>query len=98
MKITILLIVVLLAIMETIQAGKVNNETLRDYYWNWCLWIISTDKLLTCNFIGIFGLIFFNDNGAMAENCFRTDIQGGRASFSGFPKYRYIKKNKFELK
>lgn len=80
-----LALIIIGILTSTAMAAEVNNKTLRDYYWNWWLWWVSTEKMISCNWIGLWGLFFFNDNGAMAENCFRIDIKGGRASFAGFP-------------
>ena len=74
-KTNFLFILVILALLcDQAKAGYVNNTTLRDYMWNWFLWYVSTDKMIQCNWAGLWGLLWLNDNGAMAENCFRTDI------------------------
>ena len=70
----IAILVILALITDQAKAGYVNNATLRDYMWNWFLWYVSTDKMISCNWAGLWGLLWLNDNGAMAENCFKTDI------------------------
>ena len=63
---------------------EVVNETWEDYMFNWVLWQVAEFKLLICNYISLVGLLFWDDNGAMAERCFKTAYVGGRVHFKGF--------------
>ena len=77
--------VLLLCLMvHCILGAEVNNATFDDYAWNWVLWMASTNKIISCNFIGLWGLYFFNDNGSMAEKCYKIGVKGSRASFKGY--------------
>ena len=40
--------------------------------------------MINCNLIGLWGLYFFNDNGLMAEKCYKFGLKGARASFNGY--------------
>lgn len=48
------------------------------------LWVSSTNKIISCNTIGLWGLFFYNDNGLMAEKCYKIGLQGARAAFGGY--------------
>lgn len=66
---------------------EVVNDTWLDYLFNWVLFQIAAFKLITCNYVSLVGLLFWNDNGIMAERCFKTGYVGGRASFKGYKPY-----------
>ena len=34
-----------------------------------------------CNYLGLWGLFWFNDNGEMMNNCLKTGVQGAQAEF-----------------
>ena len=78
-----LLLLIITVLVVCVQAAPVNNATMTDYMFNWILWWISSNKMIQCNVIGLWGLFWYNDNGEMAERCFMTGIQGSRASFMG---------------
>ena len=50
-------------------------------FWNFQVFYIQVYKLLGCNYIGLWGLFWFNDNGEMTNNCLKTGIQGAMAEF-----------------
>ena len=52
-----------------------------DRIWNLVLAIISINKLLRCNFVGLFGL-FFDDQGLIWERCLNTGIVGAKAIYT----------------
>ena len=68
MKLGFVLLVV--CVITTVFSAPVKLTSFDDYVFNWNLWFISTNKLISCTFVGLFGLFWFNDNGAMAEKCF----------------------------
>ena len=80
MKIKLLL----LLIISYALAAEVVIRTFDDYVWNWVLWVSSSQKMINCNLIGLWGLYFFNDNGLMAEKCYKFGLKGARASFNGY--------------
>ena len=70
--------------MHCVLGAEVVIRSYDDYVWNWVLWIASSQKMINCNAIGLWGLLFFNDNGLMAEKCYKFGVKGARASFHGF--------------
>lgn len=83
-KKAILLVIVCVSLLACeASAGEVINDTYQDYCINWVLWIITTQKLIDCNWLGLWGLFWYNDNGAMAEKCFKTGFVGTRVQFTG---------------
>ena len=87
--ILVLLGILMANFVQEANAAEVVNTTFDDYIWNWILWYSSAIKMISCNYIGIWGILRFNDNGVMAEKCFSQGLKGGRAAFSG---YKPIKK------
>ena len=47
----------------------------QQYVWNWMTFSMAIDTLYWCWFVGIWGLVFDNDDGAMINTCVR--INGG---------------------
>ena len=85
----VILAIILLSYVREANAAEVVNDTFDDYIWNWVLWYASTNKMIFCNWMGLWGILRYNDNGIMAERCFSFGLRGGRAAFSG---YKPIKK------
>ena len=85
-KACILFVITLLLVnfVHETKAAEVVNTTFDDYIWNWVLWYSSAFKMISCNYIGIWGILRYNDNGIMAEKCFAYGLRGGRAAFSGY--------------
>ena len=54
---------------------------LQPLIWNVILYYFSLGKLMGCNAVGMWGLFWYNDNGAMAAKCFETGLQGGVAEY-----------------
>ena len=77
-------VLIVLLIISMISAGIVVNDTFDDYVWNWVLWVSSSSKMISCNTMGLWGLFFFNDNGLMAEKCYKFGLKGARASYQGY--------------
>ena len=49
--------------------------------WNFILSQMSLGKLVSCNGIGMWGLLFFDDDGAMMEKCLKTGLVGAKAVY-----------------
>ena len=45
------------------------------YVWNWMTFMNAIDTMYWCWVLGLFGLVFDNDDGAMLNTCVR--INGG---------------------
>ena len=54
---------------------------LQPLVWNFILSQMSLGKLVGCNGIGMWGLLFFDDDGAMMEKCLKTGIVGAKAVY-----------------
>ena len=54
---------------------------LQPLVWNYFLSLVSLMKIIGCNDIGMWGLFFFDDNGAMMEKCLGTGLVGAKAVF-----------------
>ena len=93
--ILVLVAVLMVSFVQEAKAAEVVNTTFNDYIWNWVLWYTSAFKMISCNYIGLWGILRFNDNGIMAEKCFSFGLKGGRAAFSG---YKPIKKKEGRYK
>ena len=93
--ILVFLALILAGFIQETSAAEVVNTTFDDYIWNWVLWYASAFKMISCNYIGLWGILRYNDNGIMAEKCFAYGLRGGRAAFSG---YKPIKKKEGRYK
>jgi len=76
--------IILCILPGSVSAGEVTNNTFFDYLFNWVLFSASATKLIACNYVGLFGLVIWNDNGTMAERCMKTGFVGARANFQGY--------------
>ena len=54
---------------------------LQPIVWNYVLFMFSAMKMYMCNNVGLWGLVFYNDNGEMTEACLRTGLVGARAEY-----------------
>ena len=54
---------------------------LQPLIFNLVLFSLSVMKLAGCNYVGMWGLVWYNDNGEMMEACLRTGIVGSRAEY-----------------
>ena len=60
---------------------EVYEGFLQPFIWNFILSNISMGKLVQCNYIGLWGLFWLDDEGEMAEKCFKTGIVGAKANY-----------------
>ena len=81
-------LIVACCLISVAMAAVVKTDSLDDYVWNWFLWFISYQKMLSCSYMGLWGIFILDDNGLMAERCFATGMPGARVSFSGYPVHR----------
>ena len=51
------------------------------FWWNWLLWSLSAGKILGCESLGFWGLLFFDDEGLLARKCLETGPIGATAEF-----------------
>ena len=49
--------------------------------WNYLVFYVQVQKLLGCNYLGFWGLFWYNDNGEMMERCLKTGIVGAKAQY-----------------
>ena len=79
----------LISIVAAYSAERDPNVVVKDYWsdwwFNWILWWATGLKMLSCGGWALFGVYFYNDNGAMGERCFKTGLVGGRATYDGLP-------------
>ena len=63
-----------------VQAGgnEIVNDTFFDWAFNMVLWYHAAGKLIFCNYVSLFGMLFWNDNGIMGARCLKTSVKGGR--------------------
>ena len=54
---------------------------LQPYAWNVFLSILGMTKMMSCNFIGMWGLFWYNDGGEMTEACLTMGIVGSQPKF-----------------
>ena len=54
-----------------------------NFFWNFFIYFIQVGKLMGCNYIGLWGLFWYNDNGLMMNNCYITGPVGAQAEFAG---------------
>ena len=55
-----------------------------DRIWHMFVLVASTFKNVNCVWMGLYGVAMFNDNGIMAEKCYKLGLKGGLASFKGY--------------
>jgi len=48
---------------------------------NMYLYITSADHMLWCVWFGLWGLLFGNDSGVLAEQCMTTGLLGSKATY-----------------
>ena len=51
------------------------------FLWNYFLWGMQVGKLMSCNNMSVWGLFWFNDNGAMFQACLLTGPQGAKVDW-----------------
>ena len=61
----------------------IDNRSLNDYIMNWILFGMVWMKMIMCNFLGLWGIFWFDDNGIMGEECYLTGTTGARATYRG---------------
>ena len=59
----------------------VQDIFLMNIFWNFFVYYIQVGKLMGCNYIGLWGLFWFNDNGEMMNECMQTGPVGAQAEF-----------------
>ena len=61
------------------------NETTESFLWpllwNFVLYDFSHFKMSFCNYAGMWGLFWYNDNGEMMDKCFEIGLVGVRAEY-----------------
>ena len=68
----------------------INNTFLTDYIFNMYLFWIMWAKNFMCVNSALWGVVMYNDNGVMGEQCYQLGIKGGKIRFTGIerPKNR----------
>ena len=54
---------------------------LQPLIWNIILSNMSLAKIVQCNGVGIWGLVWFDDDGEMMEKCLKTGLVGAKAEY-----------------
>lgn len=44
-------------------------EDITSYFWNWMVYMMATGGAAGCFHMGVWGLIFLNDDGALISEC-----------------------------
>ena len=86
MKSVFLLVAVLMIGLVSADFGIDNDDGIfdNDRIWHMFVLVASTIKNVNCVWMGLYGVTFFNDNGIMAEKCYKIGMKGGLASFNGY--------------
>ena len=59
----------------------VQDIFLMNFLWNFFIYYLQVGKMMGCNYVGVWGLFWYNDNGTMMNACLETGPVGGQAMY-----------------
>ena len=60
---------------------NLDGTTGNPWWWNYILGLFSSFKYNYCTYIGLWGILFYNDGGEMMDACFNIGLKGAAATY-----------------